>query len=297
MLVLACTAATAIHRIDLALGNVVDMERNFYGVLRVRDFGDAGDAGKPPTLERELVHGRILHGLQLLGSPQRRRQPTTYYTEASGIGRLLRADGVFATQAVSVGAVGLGAGTIATYGKPGDRYRFYEIDPAMVAAAHRHFSFLADSPAQVDIAVGDGRLLLQHDAAQRFDVLVVDAFSGDSIPVHLITREAVQLYLDRLKPQGVIALHISNRYLNLAPVVARIAADLGLQMAHVSDPGAEREVGAVRSPSDWVLLARDRGVLDLPLIQQATVASPEVRGDRVWTDDYSNIVQVMGTGR
>ncbi|MEO7854562.1 MAG: fused MFS/spermidine synthase [Rubrivivax sp.] len=303
--VLACTTATAIYRIDLALSNVVDMERNFYGVLRVRDFGEGGDNGdgdnsdpsKPPTLERELVHGRILHGLQLRGSPQRLRQPTTYYTEASGIGRLLRADGVFAKQPISVGAVGMGAGTIATYGKPGDRYRFYEIDPAMVDAAHRHFSFLADSPAQVEIAVGDGRLLLQHEAAQRFDVLVVDAFSGDSIPVHLLTREAVQLYRDRLTPQGVIALHISNRYLDLAPVVARIAADLGLQMAHVSDAGAQGDAGAIRSPSDWVLLARERGVLDLPLIQQATVPSPDVAGARVWTDDYSNIVQVMGTGR
>ena len=127
--------------------------------------------------------------------------------------------------------MGLGAGTIATYGKPGDHYRFYEIDEAIVAAAHRHFSFIADSAATVDVAVGDGRLLLQDEAARRFDVLVVDAFSGDSIPVHLLTREAVMLYRQRLKPGGVIALHVSNSHLDLRPVVGRIAADLGMELA------------------------------------------------------------------
>ncbi len=296
LLVLLCSTATAIQRIDASTRNLVAMERNFYGVIRVRDFGDPA---KPGTQERELVHGRILHGLQLRGSAARERQPTSYYSADSGIGRLLRADGAFGGRAVSVGAVGLGAGTIATYGKLGDHFVFYEIDAAMAAAARRHFSFLADSPAAVEVRIGDGRLLLQGEAqaeaegkaAPRFDVLVVDAFSGDSIPVHLLTREAVALYRDRIKQGGVIALHLSNRYLDLVPVAARIAADLGLQMAHVSDAGSAD--GLIASPSDWALLARDRSLLDLPVIRAATMP-PHVPGSgRVWTDDYSNIVQVL----
>ncbi len=290
-LVLLCSAGTAVRRIDAATSNLLAVQRNFYGVIRVRDFGDAA---RPHTLERELVHGRILHGLQLRGTPERERQPTSYYTQHSGVGRLLRTGGVFGGRAVSVGAVGLGAGTIATYGKAGDHYVFYEIDAAMADAARRHFTFLADSPADVQVRIGDGRLLLQAEAQQRFDVLVVDAFSGDSIPVHLLTREAVALYRERIAPDGVIALHLSNRYLDLVPVAARIAADLGLQMAHVSDAGDAD--GLIRSPSDWVLLARDRQLLDLPVIVEATLPTPDVGHRRAWSDDYSNIVQVMRGG-
>jgi spermidine synthase len=225
-------------------------------------------------------------------APQRRRQPTSYYAEASGVGRLLTA---LADRPIDVGAIGLGAGTIATYGKAGDRYRFYEIDEAIVAAAHRHFTFIADSPAAVDVQVGDGRLLLQREGERRFDVIVVDAFSGDSIPVHLLTREAVALYRDRLKPGGVIALHVSNTHLELAPVVAGIAAELGLQASFIADPGVAGDVS--KSNSDWVLLAADRSILDLPAIAAVATPLPRASAGHVWTDDYSNIVQVMSFGR
>ena len=196
-----------------ALNEVTAISRNFYGVVRIREYG----RDDPQTLERVLVHGRVMHGQQFM-APERRHRPTSYYAERSGVGRLLLA---LADRPIDVGAVGLGAGTIATYGKPGDRYRFYEIDPHIVDAAYTHFSFLGDSAARVDVAVGDGRLLLQDEATRRFDVLVVDAFSGDSIPVHLLTREAVELYRQRLKPGGVIALHVSNNHLDLRPVVGR----------------------------------------------------------------------------
>ena len=287
-LVLVGAGATAVLRVQETMGAVIHISRNFFGVLRVREYGGAAD---PQHHERVLIHGRVMHGQQFL-APQRRRQATSYYTEASGVGRLLRS---LDDRAIDVGAVGLGAGTIATYGKVGDRYRFYEIDAAIVAAAHRDFSFIGDSPAQVDVLVGDGRLLLQAEPPKRFDVLVVDAFSGDSIPVHLLTREAIMMYRERLKPGGVIALHISNSHLDLGPVVRRIAADLGMQLAQVSDAGIEGDLST--SVSDWILLAEDRAVLDLPRIREAATTAPGEMSPRAWTDDYSNILQVLSFGR
>lgn len=280
--VLLATVLTAVWRIQEALRLVVDIRRNFYGVLRVREY----NAGDPEARERVLLHGRIMHGQQIMGRP---RQPTSYYAENSGIGLLLRA---LDDRPIEVGAIGLGAGTIATYGKPGDRYRFYEINPAVVDDARRYFSFLADSPAAVDVEIGDGRLRLQADAGRRYDVLVVDAFSGDSIPVHLLTREAVQLYLQRLKPDGVLALHISNSHLDLKPVVAGIAADLGLPAVWISDPGGG-DSDLSRAWSDWVLLSREPAALQRPPIRDAARPLPSAAGRRPWTDDYSNIVQVM----
>ena len=279
-------AATATYRIDDATSDVVAMSRNFYGVLRVREYGSRSDPG---TLERRLVHGSILHGQQYLDDDLR-RLPTSYYTPTSGIGRLLRAR---SDRPLEVGVVGLGAGTIAAYGRHGDAYTFFEIDPAVAAVAQQYFSFLADSAAAVHVQLGDGRMLLQREpAATRFDVLAVDAFSGDSIPVHLLTREAVSLYLDRIARDGVIALHVSNRYLDLRPVVGRIAVDLGLQLAYIEDPIYNGD-GPEKASSDWILLARDRAILDRPLIRDGSRALPASPPGRAWTDDYSNIVQVM----
>ena len=266
-LVMLGSAVTIVLRLQEGLNEVSAISRNFYGVVRVRDYG----RDDPDTHERVLVHGTVMHGQQYL-APQFRKRPTSYYTPNSGIGRLLRA---LADAPIEVGAVGLGAGTIAAYGKAGDHYRFYEIDEAMVRAAHQHFSFIADSAATVDVAVGDGRLLLQAESDKRFDVLVVDAFSGDSIPVHLLTREAVELYRQRLKPGGVIALHVSNSHLELGPVVARIADELGLQVAFIADPGVQGDPST--SVSDWVLLAEDRQVLDRPLIQRGRNTDPATR--------------------
>lgn len=286
-LVLLGTVSTAALRVHEALDEVSFISRNFYGVLRVREYG----RDKPDSHERVLIHGSIMHGQQFL-APQFRQRPTSYYAAHSGVGRLLTA---LADRPLEVGAVGLGVGTISAYGKAGDRYRFYEIDEAIVNAAHEHFTFVGDSAAEIEVVVGDGRLLLQAQADQRFDVLVVDAFSGDSIPVHLLTREAVELYRQRLKPGGVIALHISNNHLDLRPVVAGIAAELGMQAAHVADAGVAGDPST--SVSDWVLLADDRRVLDLPLIAEATTPLATRAGARTWTDDYSNILQVLSFGR
>jgi hypothetical protein len=287
LLALAAISAMGFQRVRATLDDVIAIERNFYGVVRVLEYG----ADQPGQREHELIHGRVMHGHQFMEG-ERRRQPTGYYGVRSGVGRLLNA---LYDRPIEVGAIGLGAGTIAAYGKPGDRYRFYEIDDAIVAAAQRHFSFVADSAATVEIAIGDGRLLVQDETTRRFDVLVIDAFSGDSIPVHLLTREAVALYRDRLKPGGVMAVHISNVHLDLRRVVARIAADLGLQASWLRDGGIPGDDSVAFS--DWMLLATDRRVLDLPSIRGARSRLPSVAGERSWTDDYSNVPQVMTFGR
>ena len=278
-------AATATYRIDDATTHVVAMSRNFYGVLRVREFGSANDPG---TLERRLVHGSIMHGQQYLDDDLR-RLPTSYYTPTSGIGRLLRARD---DRPLQVGMVGLGAGTIAAYGRPGDSYTFFEIDTAVAEMAREYFSFLADSPATIHVLFGDGRLLLQRDsAATRFDVLAVDAFSGDSIPVHLLTREAVSLYLsaharrrDRAARQQQLPRPASSRRPH----------------RHRTGPANRVHRGSAlrrRRPREGVVrldpVARDRAILDRPAIREGARALPASPPGRAWTDDYSNIVQVM----
>jgi spermidine synthase len=190
---------------------------------------------------------------------------------------------------LKVGVIGLGAGTLAAYGRPGDEYRFYELDPLIIDVAQRQFSFLSDSLANVQLVAGDGRLALERETGRRFDVLVVDAFSGDSIPVHLLSREAFRLYFARMAPEGWLAVHVSNSYLDLAPVVGRVAGDLGkiARVAETPDDPSDH-----RSRSVWVMLAADRAALDrLPAAQ--TWPPPALRGLRVWTDDYSNLFQIL----
>lgn len=256
------------------------LTRNFYGALRVSD----ASRGSPPVVVRQLYHGSIRHGEQYL-NPARRREPTTYYGPASGVGLALsntRSEGK------KVGLIGLGAGTLAAYGKAGDVYRFYEINPQVVEIAERQFSFLRDSPAKIEIALGDARLLLEQEAPQGFDVLAVDAFSGDSIPVHLITREAMAIYRRHLSERGIIAFHVSNRFLSLAPVVARLAADQGMWVVRVHDNAKT----TTQHSSEWVLVAQDRSVLAQGPIARAAGPIPVIPGLRVWTDDFNNLWQI-----
>ncbi|HEY3075966.1 MAG TPA: fused MFS/spermidine synthase, partial [Burkholderiales bacterium] len=228
-------------------------KRSFYGVLRVKEYGVPGDASHL----RRLVHGTIMHGEQYL-SDANRRMLTTYYTETSGIGAAIHSK---EDHPLRVGVIGLGTGTIAAYGRAGDSYRFYDIDANVIQIAHNEFSFLGDSPARTETALGDARLTLEREPPQGFDVLAVDAFSSDAIPVHLITREALQAYLRHMKPDGIIAFHVSNRFLDLIPVVARLAAELKLHAVLISDD-PEDEDKTIRSRSDWVLVSRDPQVLE-----------------------------------
>jgi SAM-dependent methyltransferase len=261
-------------------------KRSFYGVLRVKEYGEPGD----DSHLRRLVHGTIMHGEQYM-SEARRRTPTTYYTETSGI-----AAAIYAKQdhPVRVGVIGLGTGTIAAYGRPGDVYRFYDIDANVIRVARKEFTFLADSRARVETTLGDARLTLEREPPQDFDVLAVDAFSSDAIPVHLITREALQTYLRHMKPDGIVAFHVSNRFLDLIPVVARLSRELNLHAALVADDPDDDDDTSVKSRSDWVLVSRDAAALKAPAIVEAGATPAEDRpGWRTWTDDYSNLIQIL----
>jgi SAM-dependent methyltransferase len=255
--------------------------RNFYGVLRVQEIGEGAEA------RRNLIHGNIMHGKQYLDADLATRA-TSYYTPDSGIGRLIeslhpRKD------PIKVGIIGLGVGTIAAYGSKGDVYRFYDINPGVLDIARTNFSYLAKSDATIELPLGDARLKLEREAPQQFDVLAIDAFSSDAIPVHLITKEAVQIYLKHMKPDGVIAFHVTNRYLDLVPVVEGIAHELDLHALWISDPGAD----PLGNSSSWVLLARDPGRLNDARLAEAALPITPRRDWRVWTDDFNNVVQVL----
>jgi SAM-dependent methyltransferase len=259
-------------------------ERGFYGVLRVKEYGSPGE----PSHLRRLVHGTIMHGEQYLA---RRRFITTYYQETSGIGLAIKSRQEQGP--IRVGVIGLGTGTIAAYGRQGDLYKFYDIDPRVVQLATQEFSFLADSPAKVEVALGDARLTLEREPPQSFDVLAVDAFSSDAIPVHLITQEALGIYLKHVKPDGIVAFHVSNRFLQLIPVVARLAKEQRAYAVLVTDdPDDEDE--SLRSRTDWVLVSRERAALERPVIVEGGAEEAEDRPEwRTWTDDYSNLIQIL----
>ncbi len=277
-LVACACAAFAVQQFYV---DTVLARRNFYGALRVQQW-NAGRAG----VARSLSNGVILHGTQFF-APEARRQPTEYYAWSSGVGRALATLQQDAAPH-RIGVIGLGVGTLAAYGRRGDVIRFYEINPAVLAIARRQFSFLGDSPAHIEIALGDARLSLEREAPQGFDLLVVDAFSSDAIPVHLLTREALTLYLHHVKPHGTIAIHTSNRYVDLPPVIERLARAAGL-VARVVESDLE---DTYNTSSTWVLLARDAGVFDSSALKP--VAHPiERAGARMWTDDFSDLIEYL----
>ncbi len=251
-------------------------------MLRVQEL-DAGTVNH----RRSLIHGTILHGNQYL-DPVLRRQATTYYTGTSGVGRLLGALHP-RTEPLRVAVIGLGTGSLATYGAKGDTYRFYEINPDVIELAKRDFTYLSDSDATVETALGDARLVLEREPDQAFDVLAIDAFSSDSIPVHLITYEALAIYLRHVKPDGVIAFHVTNRFLDLPPVVDALARAHQLKALWVADSG----LGPLASRSDWILLSRNGSKLADPRLTEAEEPLVPRPDWRLWTDDFNNLVQVL----
>jgi spermidine synthase len=195
---------------------------------------------------------------------------------------------------VRLGVIGLGVGTLTSYGRAGDTVRVYELDADVLTLARSHFGYVPGAKAKLEFEIGDARLSLERELAQgrpqRYDVLAVDAFSSDSIPVHLITREAVALYAAHLAPGGVIAIHISNRFLDLKPVLANIGAALGLTVQHVADSPAE---GSIASSTDWVLLARDPALFEAaPLAGRAQALQPAPQMS-LWTDQFNNLIDVL----
>jgi SAM-dependent methyltransferase len=281
-IVVATGAFTVINIGDYLNHTRVKM-RNFYGVVRTRDYPN-------PVPFRVLFHGGINHGGQLL-DPAMRGQPSSYFGRTSGYGRAFASlpDGPR-----RIGVLGLGAGAIAAYARKGDLFRFYEIDPQVAAVAVTEFTFLRDSPAQVDVILGDGRLSLEREPDQRYDLLAIDAFSGDSIPMHLITREAMATYLRHLKPDGVIVFQATNRFVNIALVVERLAAEFGLTAVLVSDSPEDNEGAAYWiSGTDQLIVTRNARILEAEPI--GSVAEPlQPRPDlRVWTDDFYNLLRIL----
>jgi hypothetical protein len=258
------------------------MVRNFYGALRVRDNGP--ETGLDSV--RTLTHGTINHGEEYLNLAKR-QFPTTYYGPKTGVGVAIREKQK--KGAIRVGVVGLGTGTIAAYGRLGDYYRYYEINPLVPPITKGQFFFVPHCHAQLEIAMGDARLSLEREAPENFDVLAVDAFSSDSIPVHLLTKEAMQLYFKHLRPDGVLAVHISNRYLDLQPVVEGEAQVLG-KLSRLIDSDEDDSVDVFSAT--WVLVfAPGSGFQPEEFTTTADIKSP--RKVRLWTDDYSNLFRIL----
>lgn len=260
--------------------------RNFYGGLKVRD--EVGTEGT--TDNRALVHGTINHGSQLLDA-NRRREATSYYSPKSGFGRAMR---TFQERSgnVRVGITGLGAGVTASFCRAGDYFRFYELNPVVRDIATTWFTFYNDCPGDKDIYLGDGRLALERQQSQQFDLLAMDAFSSDSVPVHLLTKEAFALYEKHLKPGGVLAINISNRYLNLEPVVTRNARDFGMTAALVEDDAKGADY---YSSTSWMLCTKDKAFFSSALFKDdknVTFPADDAKV-RQWTDGYSNLFQIM----
>ncbi len=239
--------------------------RNFYGVLEVEDLGVGEGA------HRVIYHGSIRHGVQFL-SPKLSRLPTSYYGEKSGAGRELLA---MPAGNRRVGVIGLGAGTLATYARRGDVFRFYDINPMVADLARTRFRYLAECEGTVEVVIEDARLALARETPQHYDLLAVDAFSGDAVPVHLLTKEAFALYVSHLKPGGVLAVHVSSKYLDLVPVVLRLGAAIGREAEVVANSPEPRQLV---NAATWVVM---KG------------SAPPREHPRLWTDQMNNLLEVL----
>jgi len=257
------------------------LKRTFFGVHAVGTTWS----------HRMLWHGTTLHGMQALAG-SRRTEPLAYYHRAGPAGDVFDAIG---PRADRVGLIGLGAGALLSYGREGQRFDVFEIDPVVVRIAEnpRWFTYLRDTPAEYKVTLGDGRLSLAKRPVATYDLLVLDAFTSDAIPVHLLTREAVELYMSRLDERGVLLVHISNQHLELAPVVAGIARDLGLAASRRHDREFDSEKHPGRFSSDWVAVARTGEVLRDVRSRGGWVPLTPEEGFRTWTDDYSSILTVL----
>ena len=260
-------------------------DRTFFGVLRVR--ADASGS------QHVLMHGNTIHGEQRVDAAEQ-REPRTYYHRSGPIGQVIESSAARLPSA-RVGVVGLGAGSLAAYAQPGQQWTFYEIDPAVVRIAQepRLFTYLRDCGGACDVVLGDARLSLARSGTPTYVLLVLDAFSSDAIPVHLMTREALDLYLRHLDANGILAFHISNRHLDLQPVLAALAAEKGLAALVRRDARSAEASDRGQFPSEWLVMARSRevfGALAADARWEQPVAPP---GTRTWADDYSDILAVL----
>ena len=265
-------------------GTLLHAERTFFGTYRVRL--------DPSRRYYSLAHGTTIHGMQSV-APERRSEPLTYYHRSGPFGELFN-EMLTASRHPHIAVVGLGVGSLAAYRQPGQAWTFFEIDPAVERIARRqeNFTYLSDCGPACQVVLGDARLSIRNAPDHHYGLIVLDAFSSDAIPMHLMTREAAELYLTKLAPDGALAFHISNRHLRLEPVLGRLATDLKLSALATEDLIADSAKG--KSGSDWLVMARTPAVLG-GLWAKANW-SPARMDARVsaWTDDFSNIVSVFG---
>jgi len=263
------------------------MERDFYGVVRTADHPS-------PVPYRSMYHGGIMHGGQLLGDSFR-NTPADYFGPGSGYGRVFTSlREMEPRKNLSVGVIGLGAGVIAAWMKPGDRLVFYEISPRVVDIARREFTFLNDTHAKTEVILGDGRLSLEREPPRGYDVLGIDAFSGDSIPMHLVTREAMALYVKHIKPDGVIVFQATNRFIDLLPVVKRLAAEFGLEAVNVSDnPEGTDGPEYWYSATDQIIVTRNTKLLEWPRIEEAAEEIDDRPDLPTFTDAHHNLLRIL----
>jgi hypothetical protein len=300
VIVLGISSYLFIQHIDNTLSGVLQMERNFYGVIRVRSIG----VGDPPESAFSLNHGTTSHGFQFR-EEERRTIPTSYYGTKSGVGLAIKyyretLNNTNSQLGLKIGLVGLGIGTLAAYGEDQDQYRFYEINPDIIDLAlgkNNYFSYLVDSPSLIQIIPGDARISLENELKngnpQKYDILAVDAFSSDAIPIHLLTVEALDIYHQHLKPEGILAIHLSNRYLNLVPLARRLADHYQMESALIRN-SRDNTMGSY--PSSWILLSKNQAFFHIPEILNNTI--PPNNDDpiiRIWSDDYSNLVPLIKT--
>jgi hypothetical protein len=283
---LAGLAATLWMQAREARDDRVFRSRSFYGVLTVYEH----DKADPDSHHFVLQHGRITHGLQF-ADPERATWPVSYYGARSGIA--LAVDALSAGPR-RIGVVGLGTGTMAAFGRPGDYVRIYEINPQVLQVATSWFSYLPRCKAKAEVALGDARLSLEREPPQHFDLLVLDAFSSDAIPVHLLTKEAFAVYERHLNPNGIIAVHISNHYLDLEPVVVNLARHFGYKLAAIDYDDTDNEEQWWLYSSTWILLTRDEHMVSSRAIQDAAY-TVKAKPNRVplWTDDFTSLFQVL----
>ena len=296
-LVLAGLAAALGYEARDFTSGALSLTRNFYGVLAVTEQN-----GRPEMHRYVLSHGSTLHGLQF-DHPQKRRWPTSYFGDGSGVGLAVRY--LPRTAPRRIGVVGLGVGTIAAWATKGDLVRFYEINPEVERIARSRFTYLSDTAAAVEVVLGDARISMEAEVPQQFDILVLDAFSSDAIPVHLLTREAFEIYLRHLKPGGVIAVHISNAYLDLQPVVFLLADHFQLGSVLIEDYRVQdrepEEADLIQEDrmrglksSTWVLVSSNTTFLQSEEIQDAaSEPGSEYPGVRLWTDDETNLFRIL----
>ena len=286
-------ALSVVYLVFFSTSKDLYAHRNFYGVVNVLQREVTGNQQKANF----LVHGATIHGFQYLDAGLR-DTPTSYFSRESGVGLAIVNNPHYGS-GMRVGVLGLGVGTLAAYAQPGDYYRFYEINPVVVDLANGqggYFSFIKDSPATIDIALGDARISLERELAEGvkndFDILVLDTFSSDSIPAHLVTKQAFELYLQNLAPDGMIAAHISNKHLDLKPIFWQLAQFYDLDIALLNNFSGNTDPSTF--PSEWVLLTRNSELLQAPAIaSKADTMDGYTTDIRLWTDDYSNLFQII----